>query len=117
MTSWTHVLAVLVGAARPDGDVYAHFDSLRGFPDHLAVAQRLNLVRDAAEPVADDDPEVVPTDAGRAFIEQFRLTELPEGRANYWHLRHAALLEPAAAELTRRWNALHAERPSRPDRP
>ncbi|MDT8913524.1 hypothetical protein [Amycolatopsis sp. PS_44_ISF1] len=108
--SWTHVLAVVVGAARPDGDVYAHFGSLRGFDDYLAVAERLGLVQAAPEPVADDAPEVLLTDAGRALIDQFQLTDLPEGRANYWKLRHGALTEPAATELARRWGALHGER-------
>lgn len=112
MTSWTHVLAVVVGAARPDGEVYAHFGSLLGFNDHLGVATRLGLVRAAPEPVADDIPEVLLTDAGRAFIEQYQLTKLPEGRANYWPLRAASLIEPATAELVCRWDALHAQRPS-----
>ncbi|UJW29830.1 hypothetical protein L3Q67_32005 [Saccharothrix sp. AJ9571] len=47
----------------------------------------------APEPVADDAPEVLLTDAGRAFVEQYRLTKLPEGRANYWTLRAASLIE------------------------
>jgi site-specific recombinase XerD len=102
MTSWTHVL-VVVGAARPDGDAWAHFGSLRGFNAHLAVAQRLDLVQAAPEPVADDAPEVLLTDTGRAFVHQFQLTGLPAGRANYWNLRHASLIEPAATELARRW--------------
>ena len=109
MTSWTHVLAVIVGAARPDGDVYAHFGSLLGFNAHLAVAERLGLVQSAPEPVANDAPDIMLTDAGRAFVEQFHLDQLPEGRANYWNLRHASLTEPATAELTRRWDA---QRPS-----
>jgi hypothetical protein len=115
MTSWTHVLAVVVGAARPDGDVYAHFGSLLGFNDHVAVAKRLGLVQAAPEPVADDAPEILLTDAGRAFVEQYRLTKLPEGRANYWTLRAASLIEPATAELGRRWEALRPHRPSTQD--
>jgi hypothetical protein len=101
MNSWTHVLAVLVGAARPDGDVYAHFGSLLGFTVHLAVAERLGLIQDAPSPIADGAPEFILTDTGRAFVERFRLTELPPGRANNWSLRHNSLLEPADAELTR----------------
>ncbi|WP_410570576.1 hypothetical protein [Amycolatopsis sp. cmx-4-61] len=115
MNSWTHVLAVVVGAARPDGDVYAHFGSLLGFNAHSAVAERLGLVQAAPEPVADDAPEIVLTGTGRAFVEQFRLSELPAGRANYWSLHHAWLTEPAAAELGRRWDALHIQRTSTQD--
>jgi hypothetical protein len=109
MTSWTHVLGVVVGAARPDGDIYQHFGSLRGFNDHVADAKRLGLIQDAPEPVADDEPEFVLTDSGRAFVEQFRLLDLPAGRANYWHVRHDSVTEPATTELTRRWDALHVD--------
>jgi|1185.fasta_scaffold837727_2 hypothetical protein len=112
MNSWTHVLAVVVGAARPDRDASAHFGSLLGFNDHLAVAERLGLVQTAPEPVADNAPEVLLTDAGRAFVEEYRLTNLPEGRANYWPLRAAPLIEPATAELGRRWEALLPHGPS-----
>src|SRR4051812_32825759 len=49
-----------------------------------------------------DTPEIVLTDAGRAFVEEFHLAELPEGRANYWTLHHASPTELATAELTRR---------------
>jgi hypothetical protein len=112
MTSWTHVLAVVVGAARPDGDVYAHFGSLLGFNDHLAVAKELGLVQSAPEPVADDAPEIVLTDTGWAFVEQFRLTDLPVGRANHWNLHHTALTEPATAELAQRRDILHTQRPA-----
>lgn len=111
MTSWIHVLAVVVGAARPDGDVHAHFGSLLGFNDHLAAATELGLVRPAPEPVEDDAPEVVLTDAGQAFVEQFRLTELPAGRANQWPLHHSSLTEPACAELACRWDASRAQGP------
>lgn len=110
MNRWTHVLAVLVGAARPDGDVYAHFGSTLAFTEHLAVTKRLGLIRDAPGPVADDAPEFVLTDSGRAFVERFRLTELPAGRANNWPLRHSSLLEPADAELTRLHTAFDANR-------
>jgi hypothetical protein len=106
MNSWTHVFAVIVGAARPDGDVYAHFGSLLGVNAHLSVAQELALVQAAPEPLAGDASEIVLTDAGRAFVEQFQLAELPAGRANYWNLRHASRTEPATAELARRWDAL-----------
>ncbi|SEP53608.1 hypothetical protein [Amycolatopsis saalfeldensis] len=112
MTSWTHVLAVVVGAARPDGDVYAHFGSLLGFDAHLAVAEELGLVLPAPEPIADDAPEILLTDAGRAFVRQFQLTKLPAGRANYWNLRHASLTEPASTELACRWEALRARHSS-----
>ena len=115
MNSWIHVLAVIVGAARPDGDAHAHFGSLRGFDAHLSVATSLGLVQPAPEPVADDAPEILLTDAGRAFVEQFQLTQLPEIRANYWNLRHAMLTDPATAELARRWDDLHAEHPSTQD--
>ena len=112
MTSWTHVLAVVVGAARPDGDVYAHFGSLLGFDAHLAVAKELGLVHPAPEPIADDAPEILITDAGRAFVQQFQLTKLPAGRANYWSLHHASLTEPASTELACRWEALRARHSS-----
>ncbi|MBE8524823.1 hypothetical protein ILP97_46345 [Amycolatopsis sp. H6(2020)] len=115
MTSWTHVLAVIVGAARSDGDVYAHFGSLLGFNAHSAVAQELGLVQAAPEPIAADAPEILLTDAGRAFVEQFQLTGLPAARANYWNLRHAALTEPATAELARRWDALQTRSRSTQD--
>ncbi|MEU3767907.1 hypothetical protein AB0E55_22885 [Amycolatopsis keratiniphila] len=68
----THVLAVVVGAARPDGDAY--FGSLPGFGDHLALAQKLGLVRSPPESV-DDAPEVLLTDTGRAFFERFQLAD------------------------------------------
>ena len=112
MNSWPHVLAVVVGAARTDGDVYAHFGSLLGFNAHSDVAQELGLVQAAPEPLAADAPEFTLTDAGRAFVEQFQLAVLPEGRANYWNLRHASLTEPATADLARRWDALQAEHPA-----
>lgn len=70
MTSRTQVPAVVVGAARPDGDAYAHFGSLLGFTDHGAVAKRLGLVRTAPKPVADDAPELVRwRRRGRALID------------------------------------------------
>ncbi|WP_215544885.1 hypothetical protein [Amycolatopsis sp. CA-230715] len=109
------MLAVLVGVVRPDGNAFAHFGSLRGFNDHLSVVKRLGLVRDADASVDDGAPEFVPTDPGREFVDQFRLTELPDGRANYWNLNHNWLVEPAATELARRWDALQAASPSAQD--
>ncbi|OXM43789.1 hypothetical protein [Amycolatopsis alba] len=67
-------------------------------------------MQSAPEPGADDAPQILLTDAGRAFVEQFQLAELPAGRVNYWALCHASLTEPATAELARRWSALHVER-------
>ncbi|KMV13953.1 hypothetical protein ACT17_32755 [Mycolicibacterium conceptionense] len=94
--SWTHVLAVLAGAARPDNDVYAHFGSLLGFNQHATVARNLGLVL-----FSDDGTEIVLTPAGREFAERFRLSEAPAGRANYWgELGFGA---EAEAELERLW--------------
>jgi hypothetical protein len=105
------VLAV-VGAGRPDGDAHARFGFLLGFDDHRAAAEELGLAQSPSEPVADDAPDTVLTDAGRVFVQQFRLTELPDGRANYWNVHHAALIEPATAELARRHSTLHSQRPA-----
>lgn len=104
MPSWDHVVAVVAGAARSDGDVHAHFGSLLGFDQHLDVARRLGLVRAAPGPVTGDAPEFVLTDAGREFVTQFRLTDLPAGRANDWS---ASMTEPATIELARRWGGVH----------
>ncbi|WET81601.1 hypothetical protein P3102_10460 [Amycolatopsis sp. QT-25] len=102
MNVWTHVVAVVVGAARPGGDVRQHFGSLLGFSGHLAVARRLGLVATSSDPAA-DGPEVTPTDGGRRFVEDFGSLALPLGRANNWTGPAAgALITPAAAELDRR---------------
>ena len=61
------------------------------------------------EPDADDAPEVLLADVGRAFFEQFQLAELSKGLANYWNLHHASLTEPTTAELARRWGPLHVQ--------
>lgn len=98
--SWTHVLGVLAGAARPDGDVYYHLGSLFGFGTHLAVASRLGLITTAAPPVSEDAPEYALTDLGREFVAQFGLSGFPPGRANAWP---EAVTGPAADELERRW--------------
>ena len=77
--SWTHVLAVVAGAAREDGDVYHHFGSLFGFDQHRDIAATLGLVL----PECADEDTVILTDEGREFVDRFGLRALT-GRANAW---------------------------------
>jgi hypothetical protein len=109
----SHVLAILNGAARPDADITAHFGSLFGMAEHLDAALRLGLVSEhPSDPTDLDAPTVVLTEAGQDFFRQFRLAELPEGRANHWHGSGAGeIADPARKELERRWQGLSTHAP------
>jgi hypothetical protein len=67
MLSPTHVLAIIKGAARPDGDITAHFGSLLGISEHLDAALRLGLVSERLSDPADPEaPTVLLTGRARS---------------------------------------------------
>ncbi|MGI6797729.1 hypothetical protein [Gordonia sihwensis] len=87
-----HVLAVVVGAARDDRDVYRHFGSILGFDTHARDAVRAGLV--------ECDGELWGlTEAGQAFVAEFPEVLALQGRANSWDERPLGLALKSLGDL------------------
>ncbi len=68
-------VALIKGAV--EGDLFAHFGSLRGMDEHVGVAETNDLL----DPFGGYGGRAVATDKARRIYRECRLADLPDGRA------------------------------------